>query len=468
MARPTKGQIQAEAQAILRIVRSDTAGLKLDEIASAYREATGSEIADRTLQRRLKLLVKRGELEISGRARATVYRTARATSTQPATPETGNGYPPLTTHAAEVRALVRRPISLRSPVGYVRDWLFEYEAGETWYLTTAQRTHLHEVGRTPDADRPAGTFARDILGRLLIDLAWASSRLEGNTYSRLDTVNLIEFGQRAEGKDAVEAQMILNHKAAIEFLVSGSDLLGVNRHTLLGLHALLSENLLGDPADEGRLRERPVGITGSAYTPVAVPQVVSECFDRIVETASRIPDPFEQAFFAMVHIPYLQPFADVNKRTSRLAANIPFVMGNLCPLSFVDVPQQAYTDGILAVYELRRIELLRDVFVFAYERSAATYRVIRESLGVPDPIRLRYRTQLADVVQQVVLSNEAPNEKRLRDLGRGLGVPETDVDAFGKAALQITLGLHEGSAARYGLTPGQFQSWRSAFTQHRR
>ena len=33
----------------------------------------------------------------------------------------------------------------------------------------------------------------------------------------------------------------------------------------------------------------------------------------------------------MVHLPYLQPFDDVNKRVSRLAANIPFAHHNLAP-----------------------------------------------------------------------------------------------------------------------------------------
>lgn len=53
----------------------------------------------------------------------------------------------------------------------------------------------------------------------------------------------------------------------------------------------------------------------------------------------------------MVHLPYLQPFEDVNKRVSRLAANIPLIKHNLCPLSFVDVPQQAYISAMLAVHE---------------------------------------------------------------------------------------------------------------------
>lgn len=90
----------------------------------------------------------------------------------------------------------------------------DYRPNQVCYLTPALRAHLHAIGRSPDGQRPAGTYARQVLGRLLIDLSWASSRLEGNTYLRLDTQNLIEFGRLAEGKDQVEAQMILNHKAA--------------------------------------------------------------------------------------------------------------------------------------------------------------------------------------------------------------------------------------------------------------
>ncbi len=73
-----------------------------------------------------------------------------------------------------------------------------------------------------------------------------------------------------------------------------------------------------------------------------------------LKKTTAIDNPFEQAFFAMVHLPYLQPFENVNKRVSRLSANLPLIRDNLCPLSFVDVPEQAYFDGLMGVYELIR------------------------------------------------------------------------------------------------------------------
>jgi hypothetical protein len=118
----------------------------------------------------------------------------------------------------------------------------------------------------------------------------------------------------------------------------------------------------------------------------------------------------------MVHLPYLQPFADVNKRVSRLAANIPLIRDNLCPLSFIDVSQQAYVDAMLGVYEFNRIELLRDVFVWAYERSCQQYVAVRQSLVPPDMLRLRYRQALSDVIAAIVRDAEPATESTVRAL----------------------------------------------------
>jgi len=100
----------------------------------------------------------------------------------------------------------------------------------------------------------------------------------------------------------------------------------------------------------------------------------------------------------MVHLPYLQPFDDVNKRVSRLAANIPFIKANLSPLSFTSVPRSTYTDAILGVYELNGIDLLKDVYIWAYERSAERYAAVRQSLGDPDPFKQLHRAALRQLV----------------------------------------------------------------------
>lgn len=463
MARMTNAEIEAQLNDLIGIVAHHPSGITRAALGEMY--ASGSRaISERMLQRRLERLVGAGRLQQTGAARSATYLSATQSSeVSPGQDE--EGHLPTSAKGSKIRTLVRRPMVERSPAGYDATWLHRYTPGQTWYLPKKLRSKLHESGRTPDANQPAGTYARQIFNRLLIDLAWASSRLEGNTYTRLETQNLLEFGQRAEGRDAEETQMLLNHKSAIEFLVTDAEETGFNRQTIRALHAALSENLVGDPADEGRLRGRPVNITGTSYNPSGVPLLIEECFDQILLKASAIPDPFEQAFFAMVHIPYLQPFVDVNKRTSRLAANLPLVRANLCPMSFVDVPHSAYIEGLLGIYELKRVELLRDVFEWGYERSCERYRVIRDSLAQPDAMRLRYRNELSAVVAETVRSGAAPRTESLRNWAADHDIRHDDRDGFAERALALLVNLHEGSASRYGLRPSEFHTWKAKFEQ---
>ena len=344
------------------------------------------------------------------------------------------------------------------PVGYQLKFLERYHPNQTQYLPQGLCAQLHSIGRSPAEQTPAGTFARNILNRLLIDLSWASSRLEGNTYSRLDTERLIEFGQAAEGKDAFETQMILNHKDAIEYLVRDPLRANLSVDTVIALHALLSDGLMTDPAACGRIRSRAVEIGGSVYLPVTLPQRLEELFGIVIQMASEINDPIEQAFFLMVHLPYLQPFEDVNKRVSRLAANVPLIRHNLCPLSFIDVPQQAYVDAMIGVYELNQVELLRDVFVFAYERSCQQYVAVKQNLVPPDIFRLRYRRALSEVVAAIVRNDEPATELSVR-ARTPASVAVVDIEHFIELTMAEFKALHAGNAVRFGLRPLEFSAW---------
>ncbi len=417
----------------------------------------------------LARLVEQGRLIVSGKGPARCYHAAgdrascvtgpRAETSGVAEP-VAEGYVSVSEAGAELRRLVRQLLSQRTPVGYNREFLDAYAPNETNWLSPQTRERLHALGRSSATDTAlAVTYARRILDRLLVDLSWASSRLEGNTYSRLDTQNLIEFGRFAEGKDRLEAQMILNHKAAIEMLVEGADETGFDRYTFQNLHALLAENLLADPGAGGRFRELDVGIAGTFYQPSVIPRLIVECLDTLLAKARAIKDPFEQAFFVMVQLPYLQPFEDVNKRISRLAANISLIRANLAPLSFVDVPEAAYVGGTLAVYELNRIDLLRDVFVWAYERSCRRFTLLDEALPTPDPLRLRYRESLARVVSTMVRNCSAVDSATIRALA-GEDMEAADMSHFVAMAVNELLHLREGNLARYRLRLAEYRRWR--------
>ncbi len=457
--------LEEELQAIEKAVRR-LGGATAQQIADSLQEPPPR----RTLQYRLKYLADHRRLVMEGKGRWARYRLPQvevavgAAAGRAEARAEGEAVLPLSKPGTEIKAYVRKPPEVRKPVGYNRAFLDAYRPNETFYLTAAERAHLREVGTPAIAPQPAGTYAKQILNRLLIDLSWNSSRLEGNTYSLLDTKRLIDLGEEAEGKERLEAQMILNHKDAIEFLVGTAEEIGFNRYTILNLHALLANNLLADPDAAGRLRRISVAIERSSFHPLEVPQLIEECFDQILATAAAITDPFEQALFVMVQLPYLQPFDDVNKRVSRLSANIPLIKSNLSPLSFEGVPRGTYTDAVLGVYELNKTALLRDVFIWAYERSAARYAAVRQSLGEPDPFRLRHRVALREVVGAVVrgrMDKKQATKHVTTWTSEHIDVAERE--RFRETAESELLGLHEGNFARYQIRPSEFAAWREVW-----
>jgi hypothetical protein len=179
----------------------------------------------RTLQRWLSLLIKNHKIIGVGKARSRRYQLPSQIFEPILSPI------PLSKAGEEILHKVALPIQSRTPASFDRNFLEKYRPNTTYYLPENLRKKLYEMGRSEDGKYPTGTYARQLFDRLLIDLSWNSSRLEGNTYSLLETTQLIQLGKVAEGKNLKETQMVLNHKAAIEFLLNFSDI-QINRYIL--------------------------------------------------------------------------------------------------------------------------------------------------------------------------------------------------------------------------------------------
>lgn len=459
-------QITSELDRIVEVMQSYS---DWHDAATIQHDAGLAGLGSRTFQRRLDALKQQGRIEKIGSSNNSRYRVVSLLeeSQQPYGVATGNE---LVLSAAAQKALAKVSIALerRPPVGYNRDWVSNYRPNQDFYLSEEERNQLHLSGSTTTIGQPAGTYAKQILQRLLIDLSWNSSRLEGNTYSLLDTQRLVADNQPSAQRKPEETQMILNHKDAIEFIVQNAGETGLNPFTIRNLHGILSYNLLADPSASGRLRQFGVGITHSSYTPLTIPQQIAEMFTMILQKAHAINDPYEQAFFVMVHLPYLQPFEDVNKRVSRLAANIPLNRHNLIPLSFIDVPVDIYLKAMLAVYELNDVQLLKETFLWAYSRSVKKYAFVRQTLGEPDPFRLRYSGYIRDAITGIISNNISKENASQIIAERSMALPLEDRNRFGIAVEQELLSLHEGNFARYRVTPFQFKTWQDHWQLHKR
>ncbi len=334
--------------------------------------ASRAGVSVSTVKRHLAALRIAGQIVREGQGRATRYSLARSV---PSSESQAGDVPrmadvvPWSSRARALRGWLQQPLGARPPVGYSRAFVDEYIPNQTSLLPASIAQSLAEEGRM-QGQQPAGTYAQQVWGSFLIDLSWASSRLEGNRYSLRDTEVLFKRGTVDTDVDAV---MLLNHKAAIEFLVEAVPEYGMSTAAIHHLHALLMQDLLADAAGLGAIRRKVVSIRGTAYIPLQAPSFLEDVFERIQEKARRIKNPVECAFFLWVNLAYLQPFEDGNKRTSRLAANIPLMLANCAPLSFLDVRVEDYATAMLGIYERCDASVAVELFAWTYRRSMAKY-----------------------------------------------------------------------------------------------
>jgi len=206
--------------------------------------------------------------------------------------------------------------------------------------------------------------------RLSIDLSWKSSQIEGNTYTLLETERLLLDKETAGGKTKDEAVMLLNHKAALDFILSQPDYvspLSISR--IEDIHRLLIDQL-DVPKN---IRNRAVGISGTNYRPLDNEFQIKEALERICQLINEKSNPFEKSLLALTLISYIQPFEDGNKRTARLIANALLINQDYCPISFRTVDKYDYKNALLIFYEQNSISPFKKLFIEQFEYAVNNY-----------------------------------------------------------------------------------------------
>ena len=210
------------------------------------------------------------------------------------------------------------------------------------------------------------------LERLTIELSWKSSKIEGNTYTLLDTENLLLKNTPAAGKTDSETRMILNHRDAFNFVHTNKNLFAeLTQRNIEELHRLLvKETGVGFG-----LRKNPVGVSGSIYRPLDNVYQVAEALEALSEAVNKMESPYAKSCLALLGISYIQPFEDGNKRTGRLAAGAILMAHGCAPLSYRSVDEAAYREATLVFYELNSIAPFKRIFIEQYDFSARNYAV---------------------------------------------------------------------------------------------
>lgn len=211
---------------------------------------------------------------------------------------------------------------------------------------------------------------RKALEHLSIDLSWKSSEIEGNTYTLLETEALLKHNETAAGKTMEEANMLLNHKKAIDFLVQEKTYLEpLSVAKIENIHHLLVQNL---PVDSN-IRKGMVTVTGTNYKPLDNEHQIREALQDMCELVNRRENIFEKALLALVLISYIQAFGDGNKRTARIISNGILIQHNYCPISFLTIDSVEYKKAMLLFYEQNNMSAFKRIFIDQFEHAAITY-----------------------------------------------------------------------------------------------
>ena len=417
-------------------------------------------VSQSTALRMINRLLDEGEIELVGTGRATRYRMVETYDHTIRIP--------VGIDARDIDEHVNLPILARVPIRYRPEFLDDYQPNVSRYLPYPVSDRLHQIGELHDLSLDSSVESKRMIEKVLIDLSFGSSKLEGIKTSYQATENLILKGRGVlTSEDRAEITMILNHKDAVQCILENlepnesSMPFGFNQPTVYQMHALLMDGLLPDVDSLGKTRSRDVEIDGSTYKPLSIPTEIQVRLIKILAKCDEIKDPFEQSFFALVQIACLQSFLDGNKRTSRMMAIIPLLKSGLCPISFLGTPRDVYTAGLLGVYELNRTEMMRDVFVSTYEQSAHHIHRDKNRQTAPTSLEIYYRSPISEVVGEVVRQPDANNHLEMIDewSGRFHDLESHEQVNLKHIVLEKRRKMTLAMRHIYKLTEEEFKSW---------
>ena len=300
----------------------------------------------------------------------------------------------------EARHFATSP-AMRAPRAFDPFRIAAYIPNKTQWLPDQMRDRMVLAGKGMRGQLDASTYSQQISERFMINLSWASSHLEGNTYDFLDTEMLIRYGTEARGHDRSEVLMLLNHKRAISHMLEGIGN-GIPDNTeVYRLHALMMNGLM-DPGDVGNIRKHGVRISTSSYKPSSNPVELADQQNMIMTRAAEINDSFEASFFLLVATSYLQAFGDGNKRMGRLLSNIPLLEAGLPPLSFVNINRDGYILGLIDFYETSSTKLLADTISKNYALTAPHFEAAYFTQRIPRQIEITEGQRIAECIREII------------------------------------------------------------------
>lgn len=347
-------------------------------------------------------------------------------------------------------------------VGYNHEFLSSYQPNTTFLLKPKQLEVLERKGlsgaKTINLKDPGIKLA---VRRFMTDLSFHSSRLEGLRLRYADTLAFLEEGIQSDSMSPHDAMILRNHYNTIKAVIDGITQpctpgdIDITEYDIRCIHSSISDGLLEERKMQGRLRANAVQINHSRYVPPDNITVIEGHFHEVISKARQIKNPFEQSFFVSVHIPYLQPFIDCNKRTARICANIPLIRHGCIPFSWADSSPEAYNEAMVAIYEFNELRPFAEIFCEAYSRSSDRFEVTMNRRE-PNRLEITYAKEIADAVRAHIMEN--------KDVEPPTALDNEQARAFQALVVEILEDIRDNEmvAAPYRIPKRTLAEWRTS------
>lgn len=320
---------------------------------SALIALLGNQVSRFTVLRDLDLLLKEDLIKKEGKGRSVRYRSSGSIINLFFDPD-----------EYFKRGPDERKTKTELDGNIIDNWDALFFPKEINRLETANAKYLKKIRNIDKA------FFKKEIERLIIELSWKSSHIEGNTYSLIDTELLIKERIEASGHNKEEAIMILNHKNAIDYIFKNkNEFQKIDLFQIEKVHELLTRGL----RVKNGIRTGPIRVTGTKYMPPEGRAKITSILHKAIDKVNSLNSPFLKAIVLILMISYIQPFEDGNKRTSRILGNAILLANNTCPLSYRSINEGDYKKAILLFYEQNSARFFKELFIEQFEFAAENY-----------------------------------------------------------------------------------------------
>lgn len=347
--------INARQQKIIDFAKKEENFQKKDVFFAVRKEF---DVDRMTIVRDLSFLTQENILVRTGKGRAVKYRLSKQLNLL---------------RPVEVEKYFAKSLNDRKVMPFFNEDVFS--ALNDDIFTDKEINHLEKVNERyvqtrKRLEKDSPVILRKEWERLIVELSWKSSQIEGNTYTLLETEALIKEHQMAKGKEKADAQMIINHKSTLDFILENPTFFTVCEvNKIKKVHSFLVEGL-GIKSD---FRSHGVGIGGTLYRPLARQDEIAKVMKVLSETVKKINNPFSKAFVILVMLAYIQPFEDGNKRTARVVSNAILHAHDKSMLSYRDVDVVEYKKAVLLFYEQNNLSYIKKIFMEQFEFAVENY-----------------------------------------------------------------------------------------------